>query len=191
MEAAEHHDNKSPMELTIEALQPSKSKDQVTVRRDPDTSEARSAHAERPIHCYDARNETKGSEYKVELIDAANGKPYGWCNCAASVVCKHIKIALYDLLATGSAFGEATWGDLFMDCKQGNHPECLVQWGGVLACSCTCHIPKLRAAAAAALNMLTGSDREYALVDVSRPGYTICDMLREALGHPPQDRSDW
>ena len=53
-------------------------------------------------------------------------------------------------------------------------------------------ITELEDACRKALNMLTGSEREYAVVDYpKRPNYTICDLLREVLKDPPQDRSDW
>jgi len=108
---AAHHDKKSPMELTVDALAKSKSKDEVTVRHDPTWSAMRSGRAGLPIHCYDATNLTRGSEYKVEIIDAANGKPYGWCNCASSVICKHIRTALADLRQRDPEFGRDTFGE--------------------------------------------------------------------------------
>lgn len=105
MEPAAHHENKSPMELTVDVLTPIKSKDEVKVRHDPTESATRSSHAGRPIHCYEAFNVTKWSQYKVELIEAANGRVYGWCNCAAGVICKHIKYALWDHLVKAPEFG--------------------------------------------------------------------------------------
>jgi hypothetical protein len=108
---AEHHEGKSPMPITVETLAPSKSKDEVKVRHDPTESEMRSSHAGRPIHCYEAFNVTKWSQYKVEIIDAANGKPYGWCNCVSSVICKHIRIALADLRQRIPEFGQDTFGE--------------------------------------------------------------------------------
>lgn len=50
-------------------------------------------------------------------------------------------------------------------------------------------IAALEEAATKALAILTGSDREFALVDyLNRPNFTICDMLRKALELPAQDR---
>lgn len=158
-----HHDKKTPFPLTVEALQPTKSKDEIYIQPDYEQTQRRSAQAGRAIHCYFAKNLSNAHEYDVELLEDVNGQPHGWCNCAASVVCKHIKTALARLREDYPEFGASVF-------------------------------PKratLQEAAEAALKTLTGSEREYALVDVNRPNYTICDMLREALGQPPQDRSDW
>lgn len=198
-----HREMKTPRPLTLDALLPAKTKDQITVRYDEEWTAIRSGHADRPIYCYDVTNTTKGHDYKAEFLENDKGIPHFWCNCQGSALCKHVRGALNDLLARFPDFGKAVWGEVFQDCKQGNHTECLTNWPenkkeGTPARSCVCphHTqprkkPTIRAAAEASLDMLTGSDREYALVTPDRPDYTICDMLREALGLPPQDRSDW
>lgn len=158
-----HNERKSPFPLTAEALQPAKSKDEILLNYNRERTESRSDEAGRLIHCYDVTNATKQHAYQVELLEDYRGDPYGWCNCQANVVCKHIRHALGCLRQDFPSFG-------------------------------TSQFPRhatLREAAEAALKILTGSDREYALVSTDRPNYTICDMLREALGLPPQDRSDW
>jgi hypothetical protein len=163
-EPGEHHEKKSPFPLTAEALQPPKSKDAILVHYEDGTSHLRSTQAGRDIYCYTVTNTTKNHAYQVELLEDARGLPHGWCNCAASVVCKHIKTALQRLREDYPEFGASTLP----------------------------RRPTVQEAAMAALKMLTGSEREYAVVDYpARPNYTICDMLREALGQPPQDRSDW
>lgn len=197
-----HKEKKTPSPLKIESLLPAKSKDEISVRYDEEWTAMRSGHAERPIHCYDVTNVTKKHDYKVEFLEDDKGQPHFWCNCLGSTICKHVRTALSELLSRLPEFGKAVWGEVFQDCKQGNHSECPFRWpdsqpgGEPLECACPHHTqphkkPTARTAAAAALKMLTGSDREHALVSADRPGYTICDMLREALGLPPQDRSDW
>ena len=201
MEDALHNEKKIPRPLTIESLLPAKSKDVITARYDGEWSALRSGHADRPIHCYDVTNVTKSHDYKVEFLENDKGIPHYWCNCIGTG-CKHVKTALNDLLTRLPDFGKVIWGEVFQDCKQGAHAECLYKWSErgpstkALTCACPHHTqphkkPTIRTAAEAALKILTGSDREYALVIVDRPNYTICDMLREALGMPAQDRSQW
>ena len=158
-----HHERKTPFALTADALRPSKSTDDISVDYDKEQSWHRSQEAGRTINCYAVFNLTKDHIYRVELLEDVNGNPHGWCNCQANVVCKHIRVALALLRQERPDFGA----------KQLPAPA------------------TLRDAAEAALRTLRGSDREHALVDANRPNYTICDMLREALGLPAEDRSDW
>ena len=89
----------------MEALQPTKAPDTITVRYDDGWSAMRSGHADRPIYCYDVTNVTKGHDYKVEFLEDDREQPHSWCNCAANVVCKHIRAALQDLLKRNPSFG--------------------------------------------------------------------------------------
>lgn len=143
MEKAIHHEKKSPFLLTLDVLAPVKTGDQISVRFDEPWSAMRTGHAERQIYCYDVTNVTKGHDYKVEFLEDDRCQPHGWCDCAANVVCKHIRKALNDLLARVTDFGQAVWEEVFQDCKQGNHAECLFEWprdaGEPLQCTCPHH----------------------------------------------------
>ena len=139
------------------------SDDRLVITYDPEQSEIRSAQAERQVFAY-AVDSDSGNTYETEILISDLQTVCGYCSCLARVVCRHLKAVLHDVRQREPTFGTS------------------LGWSAPAT---------LREAAEAALQMLTGSDREYALVDVDRPHYTICDMLREALGHPPQDRSDW
>ena len=105
MEPGEHHENKTPRPLSIETLVPPKSKDEIYVQFDDERTSQRSAQAGRPIHCYFAKNLSNAHEYDVELLEDDRGHPHGWCNCAASIICKHIRAALASHIVKAPDFG--------------------------------------------------------------------------------------
>lgn len=106
MEQGQTNEGKPPFPLTAEARSPTKSKDQLDCQFDADWSLMRSGRAGREMHCYVVRNLTKGGQYTVEFFEDDHGLPHGFCNCAASVICKHLKAALEDLLVRDPEFGE-------------------------------------------------------------------------------------
>lgn len=124
-------------------------------------SAMRSVHSEREVFAYSVISDS-GKLYETEVFVSDLGTICGFCNCPARAVCRHMKAVLADVTDKHPNFGSEQFKPA-----------------------------TLKEAAETALKVLTGSDREYALVRIDRPNYTICDMLREALGLPPQDRSDW
>jgi hypothetical protein len=104
----EHPLRKLPRPLTVEALEPSKSKDVIDVHYEEDWTAMRSGRAGKPIYCYHVTNKTNEHEYDVELLEDDNGEPCAWDNClsARDVACKHIRAALKDLLQRQPEFGQ-------------------------------------------------------------------------------------
>lgn len=100
-----------PLALTVEALEPSKSKDEISVHYEHEWSELRHGRTGRPMYCYVARNITKGNQYEVEFFEDDEGQPWSFCSCPASkAVCKHQRSALKDLLVRVPEFGKSVFG---------------------------------------------------------------------------------
>lgn len=95
-----HYNEKYPFILSKIPFKPpkKKSKDVVEVTMDETWSSMRTEAVGRPVWYYKVWNATKGHEYTVELFEGIQGEPVAWCNCMASVVCKHIIECLLDLL---------------------------------------------------------------------------------------------
>lgn len=96
----EHFNGKSPFILSRqEWKEPAKkSKDVLALKLDEVWSEMRTQALGRKVFHFHVVNETKGSEYATELFEGINGEACGVCNCPSSVVCKHIKDCVREVL---------------------------------------------------------------------------------------------